>query len=165
MRTSRKGYFLYTHMTNFYPKMVNGALSLALLANISSIAPVLPANALIQAVVEENTEVTTLVAKTPMEEGIKRMQLHITAYSSTPDQTDDTPFITAAGTHVRDGIVATNALPMYTRVKIPELFGEKVFVVEDRMNRRFQDRMDIWMPDRESARKFGINTAEVVVLN
>ncbi len=143
--------------------MVNGALSLALLANASTFSPIMPVD--LNQAIEEGIEATTIVARTPMEEGIKRMQLHITAYSSTPDQTDDTPFITAAGTHVRDGIVATNALPMYTRVKIPELFGEKVFVVEDRMNRRFQDRMDIWMPDRASAQKFGINTAEVVVLN
>ena len=30
----------------------------------------------------------------------------ITGYSSTPDQTDSTPFITASGTYVEDGIVA-----------------------------------------------------------
>ncbi|MDO8467133.1 MAG: hypothetical protein Q7S83_03280 [bacterium] len=152
-------------MTNFYQKMANGALSLALLGNISSFAPVFPVASFDASVIPESVELTAVSAKTPMEEGIKRMQLHITAYSSTPDQTDDSPFITAANTHVRDGIVATNALPMYTRVKIPELFGEKVFVVEDRMNRRFQDRMDIWMPDRAPALKFGIKTAEVVVLN
>ncbi len=152
-------------MNKITQKLVHGALSLAILANVSTIAPVLPAQALNQPVIESNVEATALVAKTPMEEGIKRMQLHITAYSSTPDQTDDTPFITAAGTHVRDGIVATNALPMYTRIKIPELFGEKVFVVEDRMAKRFQDRMDIWLPDRGSAMKFGIKSAEVVVLN
>lgn len=138
---------------------------MALLGNISSFAPVFPVASFDASVIPESVELTAVSAKTPMEEGIKRMQLHITAYSSTPDQTDDSPFITAANTHVRDGIVATNALPMYTRVKIPELFGEKVFVVEDRMNRRFQDRMDIWMPDRAPALKFGIKTAEVVVLN
>lgn len=151
---------------NLYPKLVNGALSLALLANITSISPITPASFTpFDPSLIIGAEETDLVAKAPMDEGIKRMKLHITAYSSTPDQTDDTPFITAAGTHVRDGIVATNALPMYTRVKIPELFGEKVFVVEDRMNRRFQDRMDIWMSDRAPAIKFGIKTAEVVVLN
>jgi 3D (Asp-Asp-Asp) domain-containing protein len=114
--------------------------------------------------VEANLETTTILAKTPMDEGIRRVTVHITGYSSTPDQTDDTPFITAANTHVRDGIVAANFLPLYTRIKIPELFGEKVFVVEDRMNRRFQDRVDIWFPDRESAIKFGIKRAEIVVL-
>jgi len=97
--------------------------------------------------------------------GQSRIKIPITAYSSTPDQTDDSPFITASGTHVRDGIVATNFLKMGTKVMIPELFGNKVFVVEDRMNRRYFHRMDIWFADRASARKFGLQNAEVVILN
>ena len=55
-------------------------------------------------------------------------------YSSTHDQTDDTPFITASGTYVRDGVVAANFLPIGTVIKIPDLYGNKTFVVEDRMN-------------------------------
>ncbi|MBI2674482.1 MAG: 3D domain-containing protein, partial [Candidatus Yanofskybacteria bacterium] len=57
------------------------------------------------------------------------------AYSSTPDQTDDTPFITAWGTQVRDGIIAANFLPFGTLVKMPDLYGDKIFTVEDRMNK------------------------------
>ncbi|MBI2036999.1 MAG: hypothetical protein HYT14_01400, partial [Candidatus Liptonbacteria bacterium] len=53
----------------------------------------------------------------------------ITAYSSTPEETDSTPFITASGTHVRDGVVAANFLPFGTAVKIPELYGDRLFVV------------------------------------
>ncbi len=88
----------------------------------------------------------------------------MTAYSSTPDQTDDTPFITASNTHVRDGIVATNALKFGTKIKIPAIFGDKIFVVEDRMNRRYTDRVDIWFKTREEARQFGLRRAEIVVL-
>lgn len=151
-------------MTNLIQKIANGAISLALLTNIlSSPADFLP-NAIAEQTIETSIESTVLMAKSPMEEGVKRMTVHITAYSSTPDQTDDTPFITAAGTHVRDGIVAANFVPLYTRIKIPELFGERVFIVEDRMNRRYQDRVDIWFADRESALKFGIKDAEIVVL-
>lgn len=153
-----------TNMTNLIQKFANGAISLALLTNITASAPVLFAQANITPTLESGLEGTALSAKTPMDEGVKRINLYITGYSSTPDQTDDTPFTTAAGTHVRDGIVATNILPLYTRVKIPELFGEKVFVVEDRMAKRFQDRVDIWFADRSLARKFGIKQAEVVVL-
>lgn len=80
----------------------------------------------------------------------------MTAYSSTPDQTDDSPFITANGTRVRDGIVATNGLPFGTKIKIPELYGDKVFVVTDRMNKRYTDRVDIWMETREEAIQFGV---------
>jgi len=89
----------------------------------------------------------------------------VTAYSSTPDQTDDTPFTTASGKTVRDGIVATNMLPFGTKVKIPDHFGDKVFVVEDRMHSRKVGYLDVWMSSRENALHFGINYAKVVVLN
>lgn len=88
----------------------------------------------------------------------------VTAYSSTPDQTDDTPFITANGTYVHDGIIAANWLKFGTRVRIPEYFGDKVFIVADRMNPRFDDRADIWMPDRESAMNFGLRRLTIEVL-
>ncbi len=85
-------------------------------------------------------------------------------YSSTPDQTDDTPFITAKGTYVRDGIIATNILPFGTLVKIPAIYGDKIFVVEDRMNRRYQNNIDIWFPDRQTALEFGRKTVEIEIL-
>ncbi len=107
---------------------------------------------------------TSLVDISGGERVKKKMVVVITGYSSTPDQTDDTPFITASGAHVEDGIVAANFLPFNTKVQIPKLFGDKVFVVKDRMNRRFSDRMDIWFADRSTALKFGKRTAEIVVL-
>src|SRR3989344_931354 len=87
----------------------------------------------------------------------------VTGYSSTPDQTDTTPFITAYNTEVRDGIVAANFLPAGTKIRIPELFDDKIFVVEDRMHERFSDRIDIWFADRESAENFGVKTAKVQI--
>lgn len=95
----------------------------------------------------------------------KAKKVWITAYSSTPDQTDDTPFTTASGSHVRDGIIATNMLPFGTKVQIPALFGDKVFIVEDRMHRRKIDMVDIWFPTRTEALRFGSNYAEIVVLD
>ena len=79
----------------------------------------------------------------------------VTAYSSTPDQTDSTPFITANGTRVRDGIVAANSLPFGTRVRFPDIDPEKIYVVHDRMHPRFSRRADIWMESREEAIRFG----------
>jgi len=90
--------------------------------------------------------------------------VHVTGYSSTPEQTDDTPFITASGTHVRPGTVAANWLPLGTKVQIPELFGDQVFVVDDRMNKRFNDRLDIWFSDIKSARSFGKHYTKIVIL-
>lgn len=115
-----------------------------------------------------NKAYASYVAKTSSEEAqktVQKMQVVITAYSSTPDQTDDTPFITASGKQVADGIVANNMLPLGTQIKIPELYGDKVFVVEDRMNRRKSNyHFDIWFPERQLAVNFGVKTAEIEVL-
>lgn len=89
----------------------------------------------------------------------------VTAYSSTVDQCDDSPFITASGTHVRDGIIATNLLAFGTKVKFPSIYGDKIFTVEDRMNRRFSDRADIWFETREQAKQFGIRKLEMVIVS
>lgn len=89
----------------------------------------------------------------------------VTAYASVPGQTDSTPFITASGEHVHDGTIAANWLPFGTKVKIPALFGNKVFTVEDRMNQAFNERADIWMPTVNAAIRFGIQHVTVVVLN
>lgn len=87
----------------------------------------------------------------------------VTAYSSTPDQTDDTPFTTANGTRVRDGIIAANFLKFGTKVKFPDHFGDKIFEVTDRMNKRYTNRADIWMETREEALKFGIRTLKMEI--
>lgn len=90
--------------------------------------------------------------------------MRITAYASVPDETDDTPFTTAMGTEVHDGVVATNILPFGTKIQIPALFGNKIFTVEDRMNRRMKNVMDIWMPSKAKALRFGANYADVVIV-
>ncbi len=90
----------------------------------------------------------------------------LTAYSSTLDQTDDTPFTTASNTNVRDGVIASNFLAFGTKVQIPSLFGDKVFTVEDRMAKKHSDKIDIWFLERHSAERFGIvKDAEVVILD
>lgn len=96
---------------------------------------------------------------------VKKIKVIITAYSSTEDQTDDTPFITASGKEVADGIVANNLLPFGTKIRIPEIYGDKIFVVEDRMNKRKSDyHFDIWFPTYMQAKNFGAKTAEIEVL-
>ena len=89
----------------------------------------------------------------------------ITAYTSTPGQTDDSPFIAATGKRVHDGMIAANGLPFGTRVKIPSVYGEKIFVVEDRMNRRYGiGRFDVWLDTtRAEAMKFGVKSVEVEI--
>lgn len=88
----------------------------------------------------------------------------ITAYSSTPDQTDASPFITASGAHVRDGIIAANIFPFGTLVKMPKLYGDKIFVVEDRLAPKNGHKIDVWFPSRESAMQFGVKITEIQIL-
>ena len=109
---------------------------------------------------------SVLQAKSPSssEEQAPRFLMKITAYSSSADETDSTPFTTASGTRVRDGVAASNAFPLGTKIKIPELFGGKVLTVEDRMHQRFSDRIDVWMPSKWHAIRFGIKQAEVEIV-
>jgi len=88
----------------------------------------------------------------------------VTAYSSTVDQCDADPFITASGKRVRDGIIATNDLPLGTKV----ILFNRTFVVEDRMNKKHKNkkpmRVDIWMDKTRKAIDFGIQKTEMIVL-
>ncbi len=98
-----------------------------------------------------------------------RTSVHvITAYNSEAAQTDDSPCITANGFNVCDhGIedtIAANFLKFGTKVQIPELFGDRIFIVRDRMNKKHPERVDVWMLSRADALKFGKRTAKIVVV-
>ena len=96
----------------------------------------------------------------------QQLWMVVTAYSSTPDQTDSDPFTTASGTKVRHGIIAHNGLPFGTKVRFPDAFGDQVFVVQDRMNARYGSRMaDLWMPSRQEAKQWGVRRVRMEVLN
>ena len=106
-----------------------------------------------------------LQAKSPKpRELASKFLVYVTAYSSSEDETDSTPHVTASGTRTRDGVIASNLFPIGTQLKIPELFGDKVFVVEDRMHERFTDRLDVWMPSKWRAWTFGKRLAEVEIV-
>lgn len=96
----------------------------------------------------------------------------ISAYTSSPDETDDSPCISADNSNIctiKDNVVAVNGLPFGTKIKIPELFGDKTFVVHDRMNRRYSCKlpgpcqMDIYFKTggKTAAFKFGIRSSAI----
>ncbi len=89
-------------------------------------------------------------------ETIKTIRMDATAYTSRPQETDGSPFITADGSVVRDGIIASNVLPFGTKVRLPTVYGEKIFVVRDRMNTRYSYRLDVWMDDYNTMMHFGL---------
>ncbi len=111
----------------------------------------------------------------PVAEGrqpARTMWVVVTAYSSTVDQCDDTPCITANGYNLCDNYekyaiadtVAANFLRMGETVRFPDLYGDKVFTVRDRMNARYGNgRLDIWMPTREMAKNFGVKRIKMEI--
>lgn len=92
----------------------------------------------------------------------------ITAYNSEVSQSDGAPCITANGfnlcEHGIEDSVAANFLKFGTKIRIPDLFGDQVFVVRDRMNKRYPDRLDVWMLDKGEAKKFGVKVAKIEIL-
>ena len=116
-------------------------------------------------ILEESTEGKMFFPPVEIKKPDKNLKAVISFYSSTPGQTDSSPFIAADGTRVFDGMIANNCLPFGTEVKIPALYGDKIFKVHDRMNKRYGcSKFDIWMdaPVKE-LRKLGIKRAELEV--
>lgn len=116
--------------------------------------------------IQDTALVAPTIPDTPLANRFRIVQhrrVLVTAYSSTLDQTDASPFITARGTLVRDGIIATNFLPFGTKVRFPRIWPHKVFTVEDRMHARFSDRVDIWFATREEALAFGLKITELEI--
>jgi len=127
-------------------------------------------DATIALLIEAMQNETRAYGQLPVSADAKPRRLYtipMTAYTSEVGQTDSTPCITASGLDVcernTEDIVAANFLPLGTRVRIPELYGDRVFYVEDRMNKRYQYKMDFWMKEKQDAKQFGVQYATVEV--
>jgi len=138
-------------------------ISLALFINPSYSEEKTPIKPEEIALFNENTLLP--IAPNPELKVVKKLFVVVTAYSSTPWETWDDPFITAAGTKVKEGIVANNYLPFGTKIRMPELFGDKIFIVEDRLNsRKGYYHVDIWFPSYWQAKEFGAKNTYIEVL-
>jgi 3D (Asp-Asp-Asp) domain-containing protein len=154
------------------PQIIHFAVILAIFADLmfpkataaDSVVPAFTAMAgeTVQAVEVSETEPTHL-SRVGDKQPKKVIYVTVTAYSSTPDQTDDSPFVTANGTWVHDGTLAANFLSFGTKVRLPDYSGDKVYAVEDRMNQRYTYRADIWMETREAAKQFGVRTLKMEI--
>ncbi len=117
------------------------------------------------AVMAKNTLFPNLNPSQPEGTEPKTINVVVTAYSSTVEETDSTPFVTASNTITRDGVIANNLLPFGTKVRIPEIYGEKIFVVEDRMNaRKNGHQFDVWLPSHTEAEQFGVKRTYIEIL-
>ena len=96
-----------------------------------------------------------------------KIKVPMTAYNSEVGQTDDTPCIAARGYDLcaanEENVVAANFLPIGTKIKVPELYGDREFTVVDRMNARYKYKVDFWMKSKADAKKFGVKYATVEV--
>jgi 3D (Asp-Asp-Asp) domain-containing protein len=97
---------------------------------------------------------------------VKSTTVTATAYSSTLGQTNGSPFVTASGEQVYDGLIAANWLPFGTKIKIPEIFGDKIFIVNDRMSSRYgYGFIDIWMnAPPNKVKEFGVKKVKIKIL-
>ena len=85
---------------------------------------------------------------------------NVSAYSSSPDETDDSPFISANQNKVFKGLIAC---PRTFEFGTYFLIQGKLYYCGDRFNKRFEllrnkDNMlhlDIWMETKEEAIEFG----------
>lgn len=87
----------------------------------------------------------------------------VTAYTSSVDETDDTPFITASGARTGHGVIACpSKYDFGTKIVIEG----RQYTCEDRMNRRYRDqeRFDIWVETKDDAFTWGIRELEIIVL-
>lgn len=111
--------------------------------------------------------------------------LKSTAYTSSPRETDNTPKVTATGAQTHLGVIAVSSdllgtdLPYGSIVRLEDLGNWKngagvgqfsgllsgqLFVVEDTMNPRKRQQIDIWMPDRALALRFGVRRIQLTVV-
>lgn len=87
----------------------------------------------------------------------------VTAYTSSVDETDDTPFITASGERTKRGVLAC---PKKYEFGTKVLIEGRQYTCADRMNQRYRDKecFDIWVETKSEAFDWGRRTLEVKIL-
>jgi len=94
-----------------------------------------------------------------------RIQVEVTAYSSESPETGN---ITASGQRVRRGIIAVSRdLESVYGLKfgdLVEIEGVGTFEVQDRMNKRWTKRIDIWFPTERECINFGKQNRTLIIL-
>ncbi len=152
---------------------------------VTSLLPVFAASNEVEIATEEQV---TLFPEVQPATPKRTMWVVATAYSSDPWQTDNSPCIPAmtkfdlCAQYVETGVadtIATNILPLGTKVKFPDLYGDKVFVVRDRMNAKYNgtNRIDFWIGSehptnatiirdaKQQAIQFGVKRLKMEIYN
>lgn len=89
----------------------------------------------------------------------------VTSYRSVPEQTDSSPFITSIGerTH-RNGVAVSqdllrNGVVKYGDIIFVEGYGFKV--VNDTMNARHKNHVDLWVETKEQEKLVGVQKLNI----
>ncbi|MFC1598084.1 hypothetical protein ACFL2M_00945 [Patescibacteria group bacterium] len=105
------------------------------------------------------------IEKIEQPKAIKTYWSQVTVYNSVPWQTQGDPFVTASGERVRDGIVAANCMPFGTKLRMPDRFGDKIFVVKDRLSAEKSCYIiDIWQEYSPDNPSFGAPVMKIEIL-
>jgi 3D (Asp-Asp-Asp) domain-containing protein len=123
------------------------------------------------ATVRYSRYLSTRVAPVRYPVGTVIRNVSTSGYATSPRQTDATPCVGAAGTIVGPGTVAANfIIPLGTIVKIEHpalndlMPNQKIFITEDRMNRRYYRAIDILFPSTSTALVWGRRPVTVTIL-
>lgn len=93
-----------------------------------------------------------------------------TAYNPLPRQTSGNPRITAIGTQVKESYTIAVSRDLLKKGIVK--YGDTIYIyevgkfysIEDTMNERYTNRLDIFMEDTKEARKFGLRIVHFSVL-
>lgn len=91
------------------------------------------------------------------------VRAEVSAYTSSVDETDDTPWINAAGTRPGPGSIACPARYEFGTKVIIE---ERTYVCDDRMHKKYAsgDYFDVWFLYKRDAFNWGRRNIEIIVL-
>lgn len=122
-------------------------------------------------------EVTYDASAAPAAQPAPTLELEMTAYTSEAVQTDASPTLTASGTRTGPGTAAVSRdllerLPYGSRIRVVSTSGEGCggwppeapLRVEDTMNVRIRNHLDIWVASTEQALSWGRCQARVSVI-
>ena len=107
-----------------------------------------------ESVFEKEYQVNYIKKKVVLRDSLK---VDVTWYTSSVKETDSTPFITADGSKVRDGIIAVSRNLLNYFEYGDSLYVEDLgwFEVRDCMHQRWMNTVDIWCNDRDYALQNG----------
>jgi 3D (Asp-Asp-Asp) domain-containing protein len=96
---------------------------------------------------------------------LSTMTVTATAYTAREEECDSQPWVTASGTPSRVGVIAVSRDIEQIGIQLGDLViikGMGLFRVEDRMNRRWENRVDILHANLKAARRFAKRTVEIM---